>query len=304
MIFHYLEKMNITIMNNNTMLKSFSILCCFMLSMATGFSQTQKGKSKKPLIVFVTGDHEYSGEATLPIVAAELEKNYGFRTIVLKAYPDHNAEENIPGLEALKDADLAVFFLRWRKLPADQVQLIEDYLKTKKPLVGFRTTTHAFNYPKGHPLEKWNAFGEFAFNTPPGWGGVNKHTHYGHESSTDVTMIEAVSDDPILNGVGKTFHARSWLYQVLPKYPSNGSKALMMGHSINPNNKNAYDNPVAWTGTNSFGARIFFTTLGHPEDFDQEPFQHMVINAIHWAAGKPVPKKWKGPMQINVPYRK
>ena len=30
---------------------------------------------------------------------------------VLKSYPDHNAEENIPGLEALKDADLAVFFL-------------------------------------------------------------------------------------------------------------------------------------------------------------------------------------------------
>lgn len=145
------------------MLKSFTFFCCFMLSLATGFSQKQKGKSKKPLIVFVTGDHEYSGEATLPIVAAELEKNYGFRTIVLKAFPDHNAEENIPGLEALKEADLAVFFLRWRKLPADQVQLIEDYLKTQKPLVGFRTTTHAFNYPKGHPLEKWNAFGEVCF---------------------------------------------------------------------------------------------------------------------------------------------
>jgi type 1 glutamine amidotransferase len=286
------------------MLKSFTFFCCFMLSLATGFSQKQKGKPKKPLIVFVTGDHEYSGEATLPIVAAELEKNYGFRTIVLKAYPNHNAEENIPGLEALKEADMAVFFLRWRKLPADQVQLIEDYLKTQKPMVGFRTTTHAFNYPKGHPLEKWNAFGEFAFNSPPGWGGVNKHTHYGHESSTDVTMIDSVSNDPILTGVDKTFHARSWLYQVLPNYPSNGSKALMMGHSVNPNNKKAYDNPVAWTGTNSFGARIFFTTLGHPEDFDQEAFQHMVINAIHWAAGKPVPKKWKGPMQINVPYRK
>jgi type 1 glutamine amidotransferase len=286
------------------MLKSFTFFCCFMLSLATGFSQKQKGKPKKPLIVFVTGDHEYSGEATLPIVATELEKNYGFRTIVLKAYPNHNAEENIPGLEALKEADMAVFFLRWRKLPADQVQLIENYLKTQKPMVGFRTTTHAFNYPKGHPLEKWNAFGEFAFNSPPGWGGVNKHTHYGHESSTDVTMIDSVSNDPILTGVDKTFHARSWLYQVLPNYPSNGTKALMMGHSVNPNNKKAYDNPVAWTGTNSFGARIFFTTLGHPEDFDQEPFQHMVINAIHWAAGKPVPKKWKGPMQINVPYRK
>ncbi|MEY3576720.1 MAG: hypothetical protein RL394_302, partial [Bacteroidota bacterium] len=79
-------------MNKNTMPKIFSFFCCFLLCMATGFSQNQKGKTKKPLIVFVTGDHEYSGEATLPIVAAELEKNYGFRTIVLKAYPDHNAE--------------------------------------------------------------------------------------------------------------------------------------------------------------------------------------------------------------------
>ena len=84
-----------------------------------GFSQNKKNSgAKKPLIVFVTGDHEYSGEATLPIVAKELEKNYGFRTIVLKAFPDHNAEENIPGLEALKEADIAVFFLRWRRLPA------------------------------------------------------------------------------------------------------------------------------------------------------------------------------------------
>ena len=57
-------------------------------------------KDKRPLVVFVTGDHEYSGEATLPIVAAELEKNYGMRTKVLKASPNQNSEENIPGLEA------------------------------------------------------------------------------------------------------------------------------------------------------------------------------------------------------------
>lgn len=96
-------------------------LLCLVLPFAC--AQTRAGgNAKKPLIVFVTGDHEYSGEATLPIIAAELEKNYGFRTKVLKAFPDHNAEENIPGLEALKEADVAVFFLRWRRLPADQVQ--------------------------------------------------------------------------------------------------------------------------------------------------------------------------------------
>jgi type 1 glutamine amidotransferase len=289
-----------------TLLKYSIMLFCASLLFCTGaLSQTNEAKkNKKPLIVFVTGDHEYSSEATMPIIAAALEKDYGFRTKVLKAYPDHNAEENIPGLEALKEADIAVFFLRWRRLPADQVAMIEEFLKTKKPMVGFRTTTHAFNYPKGHPLEKWNAFGAFAFNTPPGWGGVDKHTHYGHESSTDVTMIEAVADDPILNGVGKSFHVRSWLYQVLPNFPSNGSKALMRGHSVKPNTNKAYDNPVAWTGTNSYGARIFFTTMGHPEDFDQEPFQHLVINGIHWAAGKKIPKKWAGPLDIHVPYRK
>ena len=41
-----------------------------------GFSQNKHIESaKKPLIVLVTGDHEYSGEQTLPIIAKELEKN-------------------------------------------------------------------------------------------------------------------------------------------------------------------------------------------------------------------------------------
>ncbi len=58
-------------------------------------AQTKKSANdKKPLIVFVTGDHEYSGEITLPFIAAELEKNYGFRTKFLKAYPDQNPPDD------------------------------------------------------------------------------------------------------------------------------------------------------------------------------------------------------------------
>src|SRR5262249_3878029 len=56
------------------------------------------GALKGPRVVFVTGDHEYSSEETMPIIAAALENRYGMRTTVLKAYPDENAEENIPGL--------------------------------------------------------------------------------------------------------------------------------------------------------------------------------------------------------------
>ena len=270
----------------------------FLLLFTTLFSFAQK----KPLVVFVTGDHEYSGEQTLPLLAAELEKNYGFQTKVLKAYPNQNAEKDIPGLEALKDADLAIFYLRWRQLPPEQLAHIEAYLKSGKPVMGFRTTTHAFNFPADHPSVRWNAFGEFALNAPPGWGGQAKHTHYGHESTTEVSIIDAAKKHPILTGVAPNFKAASWLYRVLPDYPTKGSEWLLMGKSINPD-KAAIDNPVAWVGTNSYGAKIFTTTLGHPEDFKEEAFQRLLINAIHWELGKKVPKKWKGKVDINVPYR-
>ena len=261
-----------------------------------------QSNEKKPLVVFVTGDHEYSSEATMPLVAAELEKNYGMRTVVLKSSPDQNAEENIPGLEILEEADLAVFFLRWRRLPADQLKFIDDYLNSGKPRMGFRTTTHSFNYPKGHELEKWNAFGEMAFGAPPGWGGPANHTHYGHESSTDVSVIAEAAKHPVLTGVDKSFHVNSWLYKVLPDYPVKGTTWLLMGKSVNPNAA-AIDNPVAWTWQTESRQRIFFTTMGHPEDFQQEAVQRLTINAIHWTLGMPVPKKWAGKININVPYR-
>lgn len=257
----------------------------------------------KPLIVFVTGDHEYSGESTMPLLAAALEKDYGMRTVVLKSFPDQNAEENIPGLEALDEADLAIFFLRWRRLPQEQVAFIDAYLKSGKPVIGFRTSTHSFNYPEGHALHEWNAFGERAFGAPPGWGGPAGHTHYGHESSTDVSVIEEAAAHPILTGVDTNFHVRSWLYKVRPAYPLEGATWLLMGKAVNPNTADAIENPVAWTWTSASGAKTFMTTLGHPEDFREEAVQRLVINAIHWTLGKPVPDKWAGKIDINVPYR-
>ncbi|MGV3560087.1 ThuA domain-containing protein [Larkinella arboricola] len=258
-------------------------------------------RADKPYVVFVTGDHEYSSELTLPLLAAELEKNYGMRTKVLKSVPDYTSEKDIPGLESLREADLAVFYLRWRLLPQEQLNYIDEYLKSGKPVIGFRTTTHAFNYPNGDPRQRWNAFGEFAFGSPPGWGGAAKHTHYGHNSTTDVTIVPEAAKNPILNGVEPSFHVASWLYRVKPDYPASGSTPLLMGKSVNPD-KAAIDNPVAWTWKNQWGGRAFMTTMGHPEDFQIESFQRLVVNSIHWALNKPVPKKWKGKMDINVPY--
>lgn len=256
---------------------------------------------EKPLVVFVVGDHEYSSEITMPLIAEELEKSYNMRIRVLKAYPDQDAEENIPGLEALKEADLAVFFLRWRRLPADQVRHIENYLKSGRPVLGFRTSTHAFNYQEGHELEKWNAFGQFAFNAHPGWEKAG-HTHYGHESTTRVSVIPQAAGHPVLKGVDRQFSAKSWLYTVLPDFPLKGSTWLLMGKSINPDDPDAIDHPVAWTGMNAYGGKFFMTTLGHPEDFREQAMQRLVINAIHWTLSRPVPEELKSEIAIEVPY--
>lgn len=255
---------------------------------------------KRPHIVFVSGDHEYGSESTFPILAAELETHYGMQTTVLKSFPDENAEENIPGLEALANADIAVFFLRWRRLPAEQIEHIRKYLNSGKPVVAFRTTTHAFNYPKGHPMEIWNSFAPAYLGAPPGWG--NGHYHYGHKSSTDVRIVAGAESDSILTGVAPSFHVRSWLYHVLPNFPPADAKQLLIGRSVDSEKKDPLENPVAWTWRNKANAKVFVTTLGHPEDFQVESFQRLVINGIHWAAGKSVPKKWAGKFNVDVKY--
>jgi len=278
----------------------YSLICAAVLSTLMFLGLVTGAPQKPPHIVFVTGDHEYSSEETMPLIAAELEKHYGMRVTALKAHPDENAEENIPGLEALDKADAGVFFLRWRRLPPNQLEHIRKYLDAGKPVVAFRTTTHAFNYPKGHELEKWNRFAADYLGGPPGWG--NGHYHYGHKSSTDVSVIPAAANDPILTGVDKSFHVRSWLYHVLPNYPPADAKRLLMGRAVDPDRKDAVENPVAWTWKNKAGGRVFVTTLGHPEDFQVESVERLVINAIHWAAGKPVPRKWAGKINVNVSY--
>ena len=281
------------------MKKLWGIVCVVSVAVVLSWGHLAAAP-KRPHIVFVSGDHEYGSESTFPILAAELETHYGMQATVLKSFPDENAEENIPGLEALANADVAVFFLRWRRLPAEQIEHIRKYLNSGKPVVAFRTTTHAFNYPKGHPMEIWNSFAPAYLGAPPGWG--NGHYHYGHKSSTDVRVAAGAESDPILTGVDPSFHVRSWLYHVLPNFPPADAKQLLIGRSVDSEKKDPVENPVAWTWRNKANAKVFVTTLGHPEDFQVESFQRLVINGIHWAAGKPVPKKWAGKFNVDVKY--
>jgi type 1 glutamine amidotransferase len=88
---------------------------------------------------------------------------------------------------------------------------------------------------------------------------------------------------------------------VKPKWPPVDAVELLQGKAVNPN-KPAQENPVAWVWNNRFGGRVFFTTLGHPEDFKVEAVQRLVINGIHWSLALPIPNPWKGTFKLDAPY--
>src|SRR6202167_6013667 len=84
-------------------------------------------------VVLISGDEEYRSEEALPQLAKILARHHGFKCTVLFAIDpkdntiNPNKNDNIPGLEALRSADLAVFFLRFRNLPDDQMKEVADY---------------------------------------------------------------------------------------------------------------------------------------------------------------------------------
>ncbi len=47
--------------------------------------------------------------------------------------------------------------------------------------------------------------------------------------------------------------------------------------------------PVAWTNTYK-GARVFYTSLGHWDDWKIDNFDRLITNAIFWAMRQPLPK--------------
>ena len=58
------------------------------------------------------------------------------------------------------------------------------------------------------------------------------------------------------------------------------------------------EEPVAWTHTYQTG-RIFYTSLGHPQDFNDAQFVRMLTNAVFWAIHAPVPDPTSGAISVS-----
>jgi len=261
------------------------------------------GPGKGKHLVFVSGDDEYRSEEALPMLARIMAEHHGFKCTVLFAInPDTNEiqpnhQTNIPGLAALKTADLAVFFLRFRNLPDDQMQHVADYTNSGKPIIGMRTSTHAFNLSN-----KEGKFARFTFNRGSdfagGWGRqvlgetwVNHHGHHGQESTRGIAA-EGQSKHPILIGCSDIWGDTD-VYGI--RSLTGDSQPLVMGQvlaGMTPDakpvegKKNSPMMPVAWvktyTGTAGKPARVFNTTMGAATDLVSQGTRRMMVNAIFW----------------------
>ena len=64
--------------------------------------------------------------------------------------------------------------------------------------------------------------------------------------------------------------------------------------------------PVAWvktyTGEAGKPSRIFTTTMGHAEDFKNEGFRRMVVNACYWGTGLEKKISRGSSVEFVVPY--
>jgi type 1 glutamine amidotransferase len=237
---------------------------------------------KRPHLVLVISEDEYRTAETLPAFADKYLKRDFRVTVVVGAKSDPS---NLVGIEALKDADVVLFSVRRRTPPKAQLDTIRRFVASGKPVVAIRTSSHGFSRFKGKELApgraEWPEFDHAVL-------GGNYTGHHGNRAPAAPTRVRTLPEaagHPILTGLPKgEFAVSSWLYKVSPL--SAKAVPLLVGRVPGV----AKSEPVAWTHTSPAGGRVFYTSLGHPDDFRIPAFRRLLRNGIYWASGLPVPQ--------------
>jgi type 1 glutamine amidotransferase len=265
------------------------------------------GKGKR--IVLLAGDEEYRSEEALPMLGKILSQRHGFTCTVLFSINkqtgeiDPNTADNEPGMEALDKADLVITSLRFRRWPDEQMKHFADYVAAGKPVIGLRTSTHAFSGLKGE-YSRFNSYGKLVL-------GEQWVSHWGrHKGEATRGVIESsAKDDPILRGVSDIFGDTD----VYEAYPPADARILVRGvvlKGMKPSDEPAdykkkrstdkqeqgINDPamaVVWTrvNDNAFGKgnKVLCTTLGSATDLQNEGLRRLIVNAAYAFTGLEVP---------------
>ncbi|AWM39566.1 Trehalose utilization [Gemmata obscuriglobus] len=210
---------------------------------------------KRLRLALVSGSFEYKSDESLGAFQKHLEANYAVECVLISAKAEK--DRALAGLEQLEKCDAALFFTRRLQIEGASLDHVKAFVKSGKPLVGVRTASHGF--------QKWLEMDAEVF-------GGNYKGHFG-AGVADVKPVEKAKEHPILKGV-KSFKTNGSLY----KNPNVATdvNVLLQG------TMGKESEPVAWTREKD-GRRVFYTSLGHPDDFKDENFVRLLVNGLTWA---------------------
>lgn len=233
---------------------------------------SEQPKQKKQHIVFLISEDpdNYEAHKTIPAFAETLERDHNFKVTVLLGEGPREAY-SFPNIDVISKADLLVVFCRRLALPLQQLGVIRTYLKAGKPVIGLRTANHAFSFretPQGGHEAWWEFVTDILGCENRGYGPV--------EAGTDVAVAEGAGEHPILKDVFPEWHSTGNLYLVAPILDHNAT-VLLTGTADNKTE------PIAWTRMTADKSKVFYTSLGYPDDFQREPFIKLLLNGIQWA---------------------
>jgi type 1 glutamine amidotransferase/lysophospholipase L1-like esterase len=204
-----------------------------------------------------------------------LEANYRIECTT-SFYEGTGSPSKLDNLDGLKSADVLVLFARRMNLREEQMKLIRAHWDQGKPIVGIRTASHAFQKADNEIIDR-KLFGG-------NYGGASSNGGF------KTAVAKGQEEHPILKGVGE-IKAAKYAYGNGPL--ADGVVVLHIVGRIKDK-----DFPVTWVNTHK-GARYFYTSLGAPEDFQQDALKRLLSNAIFWTA-KRDPAVKKPPVEKTV----
>ena len=264
-----------------------------------------QGKPGSKTIVLVAGDEEYRSEESMPMLGKILSQHHGFNCTVLFSWNaqgtfiDPNGQQFVKGWKYLNDADLMIIGTRFRRPNAADRAIIANFLKSGKPIIGIRTSTHGFKgkeeIAEGLTLDQ---FGPKII----GEGWVSHHGRHKGQGARGVIEAQNASH-PILNSVKDVF-GPSDVYGV--RTLTDKDTILLRGavtENLSPSSKNVAGKqnnpmqPLAWLHPyQAKGGKpglTFTTTMGASVDLVSEDLRRLLINASYYLLKMDVPEKAK-----------
>jgi type 1 glutamine amidotransferase len=244
------------------MITTAKTLFTLLLGCALSFTTRAADAPTSPIkVAMFSGSSEYKSNESLAALKKVLEEKHNC-VCTLNVVEEKGT--TLTGIEQLDTADVAIFFTRRVKLADDQLAKVKKFIAAGKGVVGVRTASHGF--------QTWLAF------DPEVLGG-SYGNHYGKDATAELLVNDKAKDHPVFKDV-KPFATTGKLYKN-PKLADDVT-LLLTARTAD------VTEPVAWVRDAKAGerGRVFYTSLGTPEDFQNEEFRRMLANAVKWAAGK------------------